>query len=231
MIAGIACILAVLLDAFQTIILPRRATGRFRLTRLFYIVTWRPWVFRAQAAQFPQAGDGLQLVRAAIADSAAGGVGGRHGGGLRARFLFPRQPVQRRSRSRDFPIGPLRERDHLFTLGLGDVTPQRAGRVTRDPGIGNRAGISGRRHGVFPGAVRRVFAPRSEHFAAGCASRLAANRRGADAPPFHKGAETRSRCCWRSGSAGRRSCWRAISRIRCCVISARSTTIRAGSAR
>jgi hypothetical protein len=45
LIAGVACIFAVLLDAFQTIILPRRATGRFRLTRLFYIVTWRPWVF------------------------------------------------------------------------------------------------------------------------------------------------------------------------------------------
>jgi len=45
MAVGIACLFAVLLDAFQTIILPRRATGRFRLTRMFYIVTWRPWVF------------------------------------------------------------------------------------------------------------------------------------------------------------------------------------------
>ena len=45
LVAGIVCLFAVLVDAFQTIILPRRATGRFRLTRLFYIVTWRPWVF------------------------------------------------------------------------------------------------------------------------------------------------------------------------------------------
>jgi hypothetical protein len=45
LIAGVICLFAVLLDAFQTIILPRRATGRFRLTRIFYIVTWRPWVF------------------------------------------------------------------------------------------------------------------------------------------------------------------------------------------
>lgn len=42
-IAGFLCIFAVLLDAFQTIILPRRATGPVRLTRLFYILTWRPW--------------------------------------------------------------------------------------------------------------------------------------------------------------------------------------------
>ena len=45
LIAGILCLFAVLVDAFQTIILPRRASGRFRLTRLFFIVTWRPWVF------------------------------------------------------------------------------------------------------------------------------------------------------------------------------------------
>jgi len=45
LIAGLACIFAVLIDAFQTIILPRRATGRFRLTRIFYLITWQPWVF------------------------------------------------------------------------------------------------------------------------------------------------------------------------------------------
>lgn len=43
LIAGIVCVLGVLLDAFETIILPRRAVGRFRLTRLFYVLTWRPW--------------------------------------------------------------------------------------------------------------------------------------------------------------------------------------------
>lgn len=41
--AGIACILTALLDAFQTVILPRRAVGRFRITRIFYVVTWWPW--------------------------------------------------------------------------------------------------------------------------------------------------------------------------------------------
>jgi hypothetical protein len=41
--AGIVIVLAVLWDAFETIILPRRVTRRFRLTRLFYRSTWRPW--------------------------------------------------------------------------------------------------------------------------------------------------------------------------------------------
>ncbi|HEX5234316.1 MAG TPA: ion channel [Silvibacterium sp.] len=41
--AGIACIIAALFDAFQTVILPRRAVGRFRITRIFYVITWWPW--------------------------------------------------------------------------------------------------------------------------------------------------------------------------------------------
>ena len=40
---GVICFLGVALDAFQTIILPRRPTGRLRLTRLFYLLTWGPW--------------------------------------------------------------------------------------------------------------------------------------------------------------------------------------------
>jgi len=38
LILGIVCLVSALLDAFETVILPRRANGRFRLTRLFYIV-------------------------------------------------------------------------------------------------------------------------------------------------------------------------------------------------
>jgi hypothetical protein len=43
LLAGILCLISALLDAFETVILPRRATGRFRFTRLFFGVTWRPW--------------------------------------------------------------------------------------------------------------------------------------------------------------------------------------------
>ena len=42
-IPGVLSILLVLLDAFQTVILPRRASGHFRFTRLFYRLTWKPW--------------------------------------------------------------------------------------------------------------------------------------------------------------------------------------------
>jgi hypothetical protein len=43
LIAGLLFCLSAVIDAFQTIILPRRPTGRFRITRLFYIATWAPW--------------------------------------------------------------------------------------------------------------------------------------------------------------------------------------------
>src|SRR5579859_3339809 len=41
--AGVAIFLIVLWDAFESIILPRRVTRRFRLARLFYKSTWRTW--------------------------------------------------------------------------------------------------------------------------------------------------------------------------------------------
>jgi hypothetical protein len=43
-ISGIALILLVLWEGFETIILPRRVTRRFRLTRFFYRSSWHPWV-------------------------------------------------------------------------------------------------------------------------------------------------------------------------------------------
>jgi hypothetical protein len=43
--AGVAIFLIVIWDAFEAVILPRRVTRRFRLTRLFYKTTWGAWRF------------------------------------------------------------------------------------------------------------------------------------------------------------------------------------------
>lgn len=43
MLDGIALLLVVLWDAFETIVLPRRVRRRVRLTRGFYRLTWLPW--------------------------------------------------------------------------------------------------------------------------------------------------------------------------------------------
>src|SRR3984893_12210674 len=42
-IFGIVIIFVVLLDAFETVVLPRRVTRHFRLTAWFYRRTWIPW--------------------------------------------------------------------------------------------------------------------------------------------------------------------------------------------
>src|SRR5882762_11816123 len=40
---GLLLIVVVLWDVFETIVLPRRVTRRFRLTRAFYRLVWWPW--------------------------------------------------------------------------------------------------------------------------------------------------------------------------------------------
>lgn len=42
-VVGALCILIILWDAFETIVLPRRVTGRLRLTRMFFRLAWPPW--------------------------------------------------------------------------------------------------------------------------------------------------------------------------------------------
>src|SRR5271167_672860 len=45
--AGVAIFLTVVWDAFESIILPRRVTRKFRFTRLFFKTTWTIWKFIA----------------------------------------------------------------------------------------------------------------------------------------------------------------------------------------
>ncbi len=49
-ICGVVLIGVVLWEGFETVILPRRVTRRFRLTRLFYRHTWLPWAKLVTAA-------------------------------------------------------------------------------------------------------------------------------------------------------------------------------------
>ncbi|HXY55479.1 MAG TPA: potassium channel family protein [Nitrospirota bacterium] len=48
-IMGVAIILIVLWDAFETVVFPRRVTRRIRLVRLFYRTSWRLWRATARA--------------------------------------------------------------------------------------------------------------------------------------------------------------------------------------
>ena len=50
---GLAILLFVLLDAFETILLPRRVSRTYRLTTWFYRLTWRPWARVSQYISSP----------------------------------------------------------------------------------------------------------------------------------------------------------------------------------
>lgn len=127
LVAGILCLFTVLLDAFQTIILPRRASGRFRLTRIFYTVTWRPWVFftrwlrnpRMRESAFSYYGP-LSLIFLLVVWAGAMVVG------FALIFYALGSPFS------DSIQGPGLRSDlyvsgtTIFTLGLGDVTPRSA---------------------------------------------------------------------------------------------------------
>lgn len=121
---GILCLLYALLDAFQTIILPRRPSGAFRLTGAFYSITWTPWKFFALCIHKPRKRETmlsiygpLSLVLLIVVWAVAVIVGfSLIFYGLGSPF---HDPLRLHPMHSDFYISGTT----LFTLGLGDVTP------------------------------------------------------------------------------------------------------------
>ena len=126
---GLMFCLGAVVDAFQTIILPRRPTGRFRITRLFTIVTWVPWSAMARHIRnrklretlYSTYGPGsllfLLMVWALLLVS---------GFGL---MLFALGTPFADAMAAQSVLGQLRTDLYvsgttLFTLGLGDVVPR-----------------------------------------------------------------------------------------------------------
>jgi hypothetical protein len=127
MLVGIACLLAVLLDAFKTIILPRRATGRFRITRIFYILTWRPWVFLAKRMTDPRKRETvfsyygpLSLILLLMVWAAGMVIG------FALIFDSLGSPFLDTMSQSGFRTDLYVSGTTIFTLGLGDVTPHSA---------------------------------------------------------------------------------------------------------
>ncbi|MGA2808502.1 MAG: potassium channel family protein [Terracidiphilus sp.] len=124
---GVACLFAALFDAFQTIILPRRATGRFRLTRLFYRVTWTPWVFftkrlgdvRKRESVFSYYGP-MSLIFLLAMWAGAMVVG------FALLYFALGSPFNDIMGQSGFLSDLYVSGTTLFTLGLGDVTPHSA---------------------------------------------------------------------------------------------------------
>jgi len=125
MFAGIVCLFAVLFDAFQTIILPRRASGRYRLTRIFYLLTWSPWVFitkrlhdaRKRESAFSYYGP-MSLIFLLVVWAAVMVVG------FALIYYALGSPFIDSAQGPGFPSDLYVSGTTIFTLGLGDVTPR-----------------------------------------------------------------------------------------------------------
>jgi len=124
-ISGIVLIILVLWEGFETIVLPRRVTRRFRLTRFFYRNTWRPWVKMVKA-----------LVPARRRESWLSYFGplslllllGIWAGGLICGFALIHWALGSTVLTMDGSTGFLMDLylsgTTFFTLGLGDVLPR-----------------------------------------------------------------------------------------------------------
>ena len=145
LIAGLICLLTVVVDAFQTIILPRRPSGRFRLTRFFFIASWPVW--RGVARRMKDAGmrekwysvygplsillllamwAALLVVGFALVYAAAGSP-------------FGDAMMAGRGVLESFKTDLYVSGTTLFTLGLGDVVPRdliARGLIVSEAGMG-----------------------------------------------------------------------------------------------
>jgi len=128
---GLLFCLGAVLDAFQTIILPRRPTGRLRITRLFYLVTWSPWSALARHISNPKLreqiystfGPGSLLLLLVVWATLLVSGFGLIFFGLGSPFVdttgMAGPSVAARLRTDMYVSGTT-----LFTLGLGDVQPR-----------------------------------------------------------------------------------------------------------
>jgi hypothetical protein len=124
-VAGVACLFIILLDAFQTIILPRRATGHLRLTRIFYVTTWRPWAFFTRRLRNPRRRETafsfygpLSLILLLVVWAGAMVVG------FGLIYFALGSPFVDAAHRAGFESDLYVSGTTIFTLGLGDVTPQ-----------------------------------------------------------------------------------------------------------
>ena len=130
LLLGLFFCFGVILDAFQTIILPRRPRGRFRITRLFYLATWRPWVASASLTSNPKVREQIYSIYGPMSLLLLLGLWAVllvSGFGLIYFALgtpFSDAMNGHRSLLANLRTDLYVSGTTLFTLGLGDVTPQ-----------------------------------------------------------------------------------------------------------
>ena len=123
-ILGIASILFVLVDAFESVVLPRRVTRRFRLARLFYRTTWRFWRATGRQIEARKKREtflsffGPLSILLLLGLWAAGLIFGFALLHLAVAWINPQSAAQESFLTNLYFSGST-----FFTLGLGDITP------------------------------------------------------------------------------------------------------------
>ena len=114
-LASFALIVLVLVDAFETAVLPRRVTHRFRFVRLFYLTNWHVWRAVALRSSSGQLARGVpELFWPVVAVSAAGLVGGGARFWVRAVALVAGHGDSFAGKRAEFIDVFLLERRHVF---------------------------------------------------------------------------------------------------------------------
>jgi hypothetical protein len=119
---GLLLILATLWEAFETIVLPRRVTRRFRFTRLFYRSTWLPWRAAARRIASSRRREGFLSVYGPLSLLAIFTLWAILlivGFGL---LIYARRGAHSGGASLETCL--YLSGSTFFTLGMGDVTPQ-----------------------------------------------------------------------------------------------------------
>jgi ion channel len=131
LVAGCVIISAVLWDAFETLVLPRTAMHKARLTRLYYRTTWRCWVIRARKHRSDRRRERFLAVYGPLSVI---GLLTLWAAGLVAGFALlqwsQRELLLNLSGNPHFFDDLYMSATTLFSLGLGDVMPKdRGGRL------------------------------------------------------------------------------------------------------
>lgn len=123
-LAGLALLAVVLWDAFETIILPRRVTRKFRLARVFYRWTWAPFSALARRLRSSKRRDGWLSVYGPLSLLVLFMV---WGSGLMCGFAMLHWALGSQFNGiphSSFGADLYMSGTTFFTLGLGDITPR-----------------------------------------------------------------------------------------------------------
>ncbi|MBA3914138.1 MAG: two pore domain potassium channel family protein [Acidobacteriales bacterium] len=124
-IVGALLIGAILLDAFETVVLPRRVTRHFRLTAWFYKNTWVPWTKLAKRVETPTR---REAVLGYFGPLSQIGLLALWALGLIIGFACLQYGFGEHVRLNGAPVGHFglllyHSGETFFTLGYGDITP------------------------------------------------------------------------------------------------------------